>query len=265
MPRVSNARTKVKDHEQPVNVQTHRAELVAQEEQKSLQVVVEKLGDLQVRTPEDYELAGEQLREIQARKKALEEKQRSILGPLLQAEKRVRALFRPPLELCAKARGLIEGQMTSFRREQERQRREEEERLRALAQKEQEKLKKKAERRAEKLKAKGNEEAAQEALESVPEIAMPVLADPEIPKTAGIKTRKTWRFRIRNENQQAELLKKVVAQYNANKKDDEPELISGEWWFVDEKRLGQFVRATKGQVRIPGVEVYEDEITAVEA
>ncbi len=218
------------------------AENIANEEQAKVIALGGVVKDTRIASAEDYTAAGNLLRDIQRRKKEVEEKQSSIMKPLLAAQRNIRALFRPPLDLCAVARGIIDSKMSAWRFEQEEKRRKEEAHLREIARKEQHRLDRLAAKKAEKAAAKGNEVKAMEIIGSVPVIPTPVVVAPPPPKVAGVSVRKVWRFRIVN-----------------------AALIPREWLSVDEKRIGQYVRAAKGDANIPGVEVYYDEVSAVGA
>ena len=88
-------------------------------------------------------------------------------------------------------------------------------------------------------KAGKNEEA--EALVEAPVVAPAIVIPQTTTKVEGIsKLRKLWKFRVMDAS-----------------------LVPNDYKVVDEVKLGQVVRATKGTLRIPGVEIYsEDTVSA---
>jgi hypothetical protein len=73
-----------------------------------------------------------------------------------------------------------------------------------------------------------------------PLMVEPVILPETTPKVEGISGRQVWKFRIIN-----------------------PALIPREYLIPDERKIGQIVRAMKGETRIPGVEAYAEESVAV--
>lgn len=212
----------------------------ARQAAKNVEQIYGNISSAVIKVEADYICAGDLLREVATKKKIIVGHEKSILDPLNLAAKNTRNFFGPLKEVCDKARKYIESARSEYRSNQEKTRREEEDRLRALADKEQERLRKKAEKRAERAIEKGDEEKAQEIIDSVPVIAAPVLADAEIPKQHGVKVRKIWKFRVVDEAK-----------------------VPRDWLVVDEKGLGAFARATKGARKVPGVEFYSEDSEAV--
>src|ERR1017187_3112104 len=66
-----------------------------------------RLSYCQVRTAEECEAAGEDLKSIKARQQQLEEARTSITKPLLDAQRAVNNLFRAPQETLAEAERII--------------------------------------------------------------------------------------------------------------------------------------------------------------
>jgi len=139
----------------------------------------------------DYDEGAQYLREIKQRRNELDAKRKSITRPLDEAKKRIMDLFRPPIETLDKAKGEIEGSMSAWYREQERQRREAEARAREEARREEEKRRKAVERKAEAARKKGDEERAQQIIdeaEQAPPPPAPVFEQPEQPKGTHVRT-----------------------------------------------------------------------------
>lgn len=173
-----------------------------------------------------YETAGGDLKRIADKEREIEAMRKDMKAPILKAGKMVDAFFAVPLEKLATAKGRIKRAMLVYQDEQERKRREEEARIRELQRQEQERLAKEAEaaerearRLAEEAAAKEREAAAMkntEARRQAEEEAARLRAEAEqnrqtanavieqaaempaaivtreLPKTAGVDTRRRW-------------------------------------------------------------------------
>ena len=138
--------------------------------------------------------------------------------------------FFDPVETATKR---IKGLMSIYDAEQERKRREEVARLEAEARKREEE-RKLAEAIA--VEQAGDRVAADAIMEE--EITLPPVYVPKsVPKVAGVVYREVWKFRI-----------------------VDSALVPREYLAVDEVKLGGVVRSTKGSLKIPGVEVYSEEV-----
>ena len=121
-----------------------------------------------------FELASDDLKQVKALQKEVEEKRTGITGPLNQAVKAVNDLFRSPKEYLDKAEATLKRAMVTWTTEQERQAaiaraqaeaaaRAERERLAAL-EREQQEAARKAQEEAQAAAAAGDQEAAQRAM-----------------------------------------------------------------------------------------------------
>lgn len=121
-----------------------------------------------------FELASEDLKQVKALQKEVEEKRTGITGPLNQAVKAVNDLFRSPKEYLEKAEATLKRAMVTWTTEQERlaaiaraeaeaAARAERERLAAL-EREQQEAARKAQEEAQAAAAAGDQEAAQRAM-----------------------------------------------------------------------------------------------------
>lgn len=127
------------------------------------------------------------------------------------------------------AEGIIKPKIADYLAEQERIRKAEEDRLRAIAEKEEE------ERRlieAMELEAAGETEAAEEVI-SEPVYVPPPVVEKIVPKIAGIVEKRTWTFEITDDS-------KLPRQY----------------LVPDEKAIRAAVTSLKDRCNIPGVKVY---------
>jgi hypothetical protein len=178
---------------------------------------------------------------------------------IVTLDKEVEAFFKPMKEaadkahkeICTKensvrkplkeAKEYLSAQIGNFDQEAERERRAEEARI-------QEQLRLEAEadakRRADEqalldaieLEAQGDKTGAEAVLNNpvplpvhVPAVVLPT----QVPKAEGVSGSKVWKYRVTDEMQ-----------------------IPREYLMVDEKKLGQIVRALKDKTSIPGIEAY---------
>lgn len=84
------------------------------------QAALESATDLVIDSPTMYELASDELRQIKALQKTVEEKRTAITGPLNAALKAVNDLFRAPKEYLDKAEAACKRSMITYTTEQER-------------------------------------------------------------------------------------------------------------------------------------------------
>lgn len=131
-------------------------------------------SDFVIDSPTMFELASDDLKQVKALQKEVEEKRTSITGPLNQAVKAVNDLFRSPKEYLDKAEATLKRAMVTWTTEQERiaaearakaeaEARAERERLAAI-EREQAEAARRAQEEAEAAAAAGDEQAAAEAM-----------------------------------------------------------------------------------------------------
>lgn len=131
------------------------------------------------------------------------------------------------------ALSFIDSKARAFRSEQERIRQEEQRKAQELADKEAERLRKLAEKAEARGDTKKSEQFAERAQEA--EMLTPVIA-PKVTKVEGVVIRKIWKYRITDVN-----------------------LLPREYMIADEVKLGQVARATKGTLKVSGVEFYSED------
>lgn len=220
-----------------------------------------------VSTAEDYEKAGEGLRRIKARAKALDEKRKELTQPLDALKKKWMDFFRGPQETLAQAEATCKKAMIAYQDEQDRIRKEAERQAAEAARKERERLEReaarleekarmdrtKAEAKAAELEAAGNAERAEAMRQAAEEkeqarqadamalqmaaATMPLAPVVDLPRAeaSGTSLREVWKFSV-----------------------IDPALVPREYLIVDEKAIGAVVRALKGRASIPGVRVYSE-------
>lgn len=242
----------------------------AVQEANSVAVIVNYSEGLVVKTASDYDKAGEALKRVKAKAKALDELRKSLTKPLDDAKAKLMGFFRDPLAKLEDAERIIKGKMGGYLDEQEAIRRRAEAEAAEAARKERERLEReaakeaekaridaeKAQARAEALEADGKAERAEAIRQAAAEkeqarlseaaalqlAAASVTADVvRMPEAAvvGVSYRETWDFEIVN-----------------------TDLIPREFLIVDQKAIGGVVRSLKGKTNIPGVRVFAKRVIA---
>lgn len=197
---------------------------------------LEQAKAITITSNQEYEDAGAYLKQIKNRQRELEAQQKEITKPINDALKRVRDLFRSPLDRLSQAENVIKRGMGEWYRK-EQQRIENERRAAAeAARKEQERLAK----RAEKAAGKGDDEKAM-ALHMQAANVAPVAVQAEAPKVSGVVVR----YRYTAEVTDFPALVRAVAEGKAS-----IELLS-----PNTSEIGKRARALKSEFNVPGITV----------
>lgn len=222
----------------PVEVQTKIKETT-----ESLSIYDNYIVD----SPEKYQTGADDVMAIKAKAKILEETKMSLTRPIEEGKKKIIALFKKPLDFLKQAEASVKKAMVLWDTEQEAKRQAEEARLAEIQRQEAEKLQQKAAKeaaRAESLKtdkARANAKAQAEKLEAeaIAVVAIAPVVESKVEEVSGISKRRDWKFRIIN-----------------------PSDVPREYLMLDEKYIGQIVRASKGKKQIPGIEIYFEDTIA---
>lgn len=204
---------------------------------QSTDAIVSLASTYTVTTAEHYTAAGDDLKRVKAAQKRLEEVRTAITRPMDAAKKAVLEFFRAPEAKLADAENRIKRAMIGYQTEQERIRREQQAKLEADARKERERIA----AQAAKAEAAGKVEKAEALQIRAAQVVAPVVMT-EQPKVTGISLREVWRFEV------------VDAT-----------AVPREYLAIDEKKIGQIVRAMKGDTTIPGVRVWAEKQLAAGA
>lgn len=199
-----------------------------------------------------------QLKEIKATEKQLEEMRVNLKKPFLDGGKEIDSFFKAPIEFCQKAERILKNKCLAFQQEQERQRREAEAEARRLAEIERQKIEAEQRAKAEALRKQAEQASAAEAealreqaaeVESTP-VVVPVSTEiAEQTKVTGINSRVTHKARVTD----------LKAFLQAALNDDELLAMVS----VDQSALNARARSAKTAMKVAGVEVYEDRTLAV--
>lgn len=181
-----------------------------------------------------YEAAGEELRAIVTKKKALEEKRMTITRPLDDAKKAVMDLFRGPIAALEAVEGGIKSKMLTYRREQEAKAAEE----RRRAEEEAAKLRRLAE-------AAAQTDDTEKAVELTLAAEVTAAVTTFVPRAAGVSSRKQW---VAEVTDLAAFLSCVAThpQYHS--------LVS-----IEVGKLNALARAQDGRLEIDGVRTEQRE------
>jgi hypothetical protein len=210
----------------------------ADEVAKLVPAVVSQAHQLTVDTPEDYEMACSFLTLVATRKKQVGETFDPIVQKAHATWKEAIAQREKFINPLLEAESYVKAKVTTWRMEEERKRRAEEDRLSEIARNEREEA---AIAEATQLEANGEKELAAMVLEDAASAPAPVvIAPPTVPKQEGIAKKTTWKFRIVN-----------------------AALIPRELMSPDEVKIGAIVRSQKNLAKIPGVQVYPEESVSV--
>lgn len=240
---------------------------------KSARDALATANEYLIDSPQMYELAACELKEVMGLLQKVETQRTSITGPINKALKAVNALFAEPTAWLEQARDILKNRMLNFQQAEQTRRMAEQAALEAAAATERARMAEeaaaalaKAEAEAEALRKKaaaaakkGDAEAAArlasqadtreqqgavtaQVLEQTQALMSAPSSTIAAPRVSGISTRKLWAFRITN-----------------------PALIPREFLLIDEQKIGGVVRALKDATNIPGVEAYQKDSLASRA
>lgn len=199
-------------------------------------------------SPEMYEIAGDELRTIKAKAKALEDRRKAITGPMDKAKKEVMDLFRKPLEVLEKAEGALKRTMLGYQQQEREKAAQAQREAEAAAAAERAKV----EEQAREAEAKGDVATAAALQTAATVMTAAPIAVAEPAKLSGITTTTRW---------SAEVVDKTA--YIRHVLDNAPELI--DTIEVTMKPLNQMAVALKDKLNIPGIKAVATEGIAARA
>jgi hypothetical protein len=226
--------------EKPSALEVHKKDALEFAKQFTIAPIVDR---------ESYELAGESLRQVVAKRRWWQ----LIVGPARDAAHKAHAAVCTMEKTVDAPLANLELQLKSglkeYLRQEEQKRLAEESRIRDQLRKAEE-ARTKLESEEAKLNAAIEAEecgdaAAAEAILEAPTPQLPVYVPPVIvpslvAKQAGISTKKNWKARVIN-----------------------PDLVPREFLMVDESKLNKYAKAMQEQARVAGVEFYDEGTIAV--
>ncbi len=211
---------------------------------KEVTSIEAQANEIVIRNDDDYAFAGQVTRNVKAAQKKVEDYWEPMRKSTYEAYKAVTDHKKEMLDPLKNAETILKRKIGVYQMEQERKRREEEERLRKLAEEE-------ANRKLEeavKAEANGDLESAEYAMAEAEALdSMSVNVQMEKPKVSGVSTTKTWEI------------------VDINPKDVPISIAGVEIRPVDRAAILRLIKATKGQIAIPGVKYKETVSVAVRA
>lgn len=199
----------------------------------------ERANLIVVKDNESLLVANGFLRAIKGMRKEVDDTFRPIIERAHQAHKEALIQKKKYENPLIEAEKIIKYQIAPYLAEQERIRKEAEERARREEEKRQRLEEEKLQKALEAENAGKNEEAERIISEEIPEIK-PFIPPPTPPKLQGTGLRKIWKWRIADIKQ-----------------------IPKEFLVVDSAKITNLVKTTKGEIRIPGIEVYSEDSVSV--
>lgn len=207
----------------------------------SAMVTSENAKTLLVRNAEENAEACDFLQEIAAAIKGVEEFFRPMKDAAYKAHKAITSRETEILSKLKEAKAHLSRQVGAWTAKQAEEHQAEQRRIQDKIDEEARQNALAANAKAMELADAGETALAVEVLQKAKSAATPpTISLPVPPKPKGITSTKVWKFRV------------VDAA-----------LVPREYLVVDEKAIGQVVRALKAQTHIPGVEVYSEDIVAV--
>ena len=192
-----------------------------------------KYATVKIATHNEFIAASNILRDIKSRGKRLDDLRRQMTKPLDDSKAKIMDFFRIPTDALAAAEKSVKAAILRYNQQRDKERDAELARL----SREKEAAAEAAAAAALEAAEAGDVDAAMELMgvqEDV--VAVPiVVADP--PKVEGIGTRKEWKWRLVDFN-----------------------LVPHRYLKLDDAAIGNAVRSGAGQITIPGIDVYSEEI-----
>lgn len=200
-----------------------------------------------ITTADECEAAGEDLKGIKAKQKALEDARTAITKPLLEAQRAVNALFKKPQDMLLEAERIVKRGILAYQDAEERKRREAEAAAAEAARKEREKL----EAQAAKAAAAGKTGKAEALAATAAAIPERIEIQSGAPVISGVSSRTTWRAEVTDKAA-------LVAYISAHP----------EWLHLVELNmtaLNGLARSQKSALALPGVRAIEEKQIAARA
>ena len=191
-----------------------------------------------------YEIASTTVSRIKARRAEIDSMRKSIVDPINKAKDAVQAIFNPVLADYDAAEKVVKAKMVDYVNAQED--------IRRKAQAEADRIAReaaaKAEKEAARLEKKGNTEAAAAVREIAAVTSAPVVA-PLVAQVGGNSVRKVWKAKVTD----WVALVKCVAEH--------PEYLS--LFSFNQSVADKLFAATDGNLKIAGIEAYQDSVVAI--
>jgi tetratricopeptide (TPR) repeat protein len=197
----------------------------AEEAKDQAQVILTNAQSIIIKTQVDYDQAAGILQNIKARIKALDTLRKSITKPLDEAKKRVMDMFDLPILRYQDAESTIKQALLTYADEQEKQRKAEEAKFQAAADKKRAEL----DAKAAAAVAAGDMDKADKYANKAAQVIAPTLA-PRVEQAKGIHFMEKWTANV------IDFAK-----------------LPDEFKMANMSLLNKTAQATKGAIKIPGI------------
>lgn len=208
---------------------------------KEAAVIITETKSITVTNDEQKSNTLELLKKIKGVANGLEAERTAQKKPILEAGREIDGAYKAEIDKLAKAESVLKQSVLSYDQEQRRKAQELQRKLQAAAEEKARKEREKLAAQAEKAAAAGKiekAEALQEKAEEV-QVFVPIVQAVET-KVTGVSTRKAWKYRIIDVNK-----------------------LPREYMIPNEAMLAALARSTQGNIPVPGVEFYAEDILAV--
>lgn len=235
----------------------------AEDREDAALAAVEEAKALTVESPDDVEYATDLVREWRAAEKQVEDALAPYIDPLRTVLDRLYALRREPQRALKRAQNTAKKKIQGYHRKVEEERRRKEEAARRKAEEE-------ARRRREEAALEAAEEDDEERFEAIARhMEDPAPADagtgtdvaepePGLPKGSYEQVRHKARLAGDTDQERAESLRKLMRAIL------DPEVAAPlSLVQLNESKANELAKATDGELRLPGLECYEDRTLVV--
>ncbi|MFW9821399.1 MAG: hypothetical protein ACFFE4_00595 [Candidatus Thorarchaeota archaeon] len=200
--------------------------------------ILDESKKFEIKSYEEYEKAAEDIKFAKNQIKELICDRKKITQPIDESKKAAMELFKKPIDFYEASVAILGNKMKSFKTEQDRILKEKQEKERLKREAEERKIKEKLEAKAQKAIEKGQIEKAEILKEQKEEVFVPEVILPSKPAAPeGIHYRENWKHEIVDIS-----------------------LIPRGYLIPNEKMLAGIAKSTKGQLQIPGVKFYKEDI-----
>ena len=208
--------------------------------EKNTKYLTEEAKAIVISTQDHYEKANEFLRAVKGLQKEIHATFDPIVSAAHKTHQEATSKRKEHLDPAISAERVVKGKMIAYDDKMEAIRRAEQRRIDAKAREEEERKRKQLEKRAEEWAAKGKEAKAEELQEQAEEVEVvaPVVA-PKVEKIKGVSFKENWSAIVVDETK-----------------------VPREYLQVNTMALNRIAKATKGSIKIPGVEFKMDKILA---
>jgi hypothetical protein len=193
----------------------------------------QRCAAVRITTHNEFIASSDILKDIKGRAKRLEELRREMTRPLDDSKQKIMDFFRIPSDALAAAEKSVKAAILQYTRQRDRERDAELARL----SREREAAAAVAEAEALAMAESGDMDAALELMGVVADVEAAPVKVAVAPRVDGIGTRKVWKWRLLDFNS-----------------------VPYKYLKLDDSAIGNAVRTASGQITIPGIEVYCDEI-----